>query len=67
LREQQILTFLAQGLVAKDVAAKVGLSYHTVRVHIRHVYEKLHVNSRAEAVQKYLLGGSLVRQAGAAN
>lgn len=54
LREQEILGFLAQGLVAKDVAVKVGLSYQTVRVHLRNIYEKLHVHSREEAVRKYL-------------
>jgi DNA-binding NarL/FixJ family response regulator len=54
LREQEILGFLAQGLVAKDVAMKVNLSYQTVRVHLRNIYEKLHVHSRAEAVQKWV-------------
>lgn len=56
LREQEILALLAQGLVAKDVATKVGLSYQTVRAHLRNIYEKLHVHSRAEAVRKYLRG-----------
>lgn len=56
LREEEILALLAQGLVAKDVARKVGLSYQTVRVHLRNIYEKLHVHSRAEAVRKYLHG-----------
>lgn len=57
VREQEILALLAQGLVAKDVAMKVGLSYQTVRVHLRNIYEKLHVHSRAEAVRKYLRAG----------
>ena len=53
-REQEILGLLAQGLVAKDVAQRIDLSYQTVRVHLRNIYEKLHVHSRAEAVAKYL-------------
>lgn len=56
-REQEILTLLAEGMTAKDVARHTGLSYETVRVHLRRIYEKLHVHSRAEAVAKYLGGG----------
>lgn len=56
-REQEILALLAQGLVAKDVARETGLSYQTVRVHLRNIYEKLHVHSRAEAVAKYWESG----------
>jgi DNA-binding NarL/FixJ family response regulator len=56
-REQEILALLAEGLVAKDVAQRTDLSYQTVRVHLRNIYEKLHVHSRDEAVAKYLQGG----------
>jgi len=56
-REQEILALLAEGLVAKDVARRTDLSYQTVRVHLRNIYEKLHVHSRDEAVAKYLQGG----------
>jgi DNA-binding NarL/FixJ family response regulator len=58
-REQEILALLAEGLVAKDVARRIDLSYQTVRVHLRNIYEKLHVHSRDEAVAKYLQGGGL--------
>jgi DNA-binding NarL/FixJ family response regulator len=58
-REQEILGLLAQGLVAKDVARKTDLSYQTVRVHLRNIYEKLHVHSRDEAVAKYLQDSGL--------
>jgi DNA-binding NarL/FixJ family response regulator len=51
-REQEILGLLAQGLGAKDVACRIDLSYQTVRVHLRNIYEKLHVHSRTEAVAK---------------
>lgn len=57
-REREILALLAEGLVAKDVARRTSLSYQTVRVHLRNIYEKLHVHSRAEAVAKYLEGGA---------
>ena len=53
-REQEILALLSCGMVAKDVARQVGLSYQTVRVHLRNIYEKLHVHTRDEAVRKYL-------------
>jgi DNA-binding NarL/FixJ family response regulator len=54
LRDQEILAFLAQTLAAKDIAMKMDLSYQTLRVHLRNIYEKLHVHSRTEAVQKWV-------------
>ena len=51
-REQEILQLLAQGYLYKEIAASLGVSIDTVRCHLRHVYEKLHVRTRAEAVQK---------------
>jgi DNA-binding NarL/FixJ family response regulator len=53
-REQQILQLLAEGLLYKEIADKVGIGKETVRTHVRHVYEKLHVRTRTEAVVKYL-------------
>ena len=38
----------------KEIADKLNASYATVRTHIEHIYEKLHVNSRAQAVAKSL-------------
>jgi DNA-binding NarL/FixJ family response regulator len=52
-REEEVLQYLAKGYACKEIAAKLRLSYETVRVHLRHVYEKLHVHSRTEAVLKY--------------
>ena len=54
VREQEILELLSQGKVSKEIADQLAISYHTVRVHTKHIYEKLHVRSRAEAVAKYL-------------
>jgi DNA-binding NarL/FixJ family response regulator len=52
-REQEILTLLAQGLVNKEVADRLSISYQTVKVHLKHIYEKLHVRTRTEAVLKF--------------
>lgn len=53
-REQMVLDFLAQGLAYKQIGEKLGVSINTIRTHLRHIYEKLHVQSRTEAVAKYL-------------
>jgi DNA-binding NarL/FixJ family response regulator len=54
-RENEILTCLSEGFLYKELADKLGISIDTVRSHIRHIYEKLQVNSRAEAVNKVFL------------
>ncbi len=51
-RETEILWLLAQGYLYKEIAAQLGISVFTVNNFIRRVYEKLHVNSRAQAVAK---------------
>lgn len=53
-REQAVLDYLAQGLAYKQIGDKLGISINTIRTHLRHIYEKLHVQSRTEAVAKYL-------------
>ena len=53
-REEEILEHLAKGFVTKEIADKLGISSATVRFHLRHIYDKLHVHSRVEAVVKYL-------------
>ena len=52
-REEEILTLLSKGFVSKEIAAKLGVTYETVRDHLRHIYEKLHVHSRGEAVARF--------------
>ena len=56
VREQEILKLLSKGRVSKEIAEELSISYHTVRVHTKHIYEKLHVRSRAEAVLKFAAG-----------
>lgn len=51
-REAQILQLLSEGYLYKEIADKLGISYSTVRTHIERIYEKLHVQSRAQAVAK---------------
>ena len=53
-RENEILYSLVDGLSYKKLAEKYFISISTVRTHIRHIYEKLHVNSKAQAVAKAL-------------
>jgi DNA-binding NarL/FixJ family response regulator len=53
-REQEILEMLSQGQVSKEIAERLGISYHTVRVHLKHIYEKLHVRSQSEALLKFI-------------
>ena len=51
-REKEILEFLSRGLMYKEIAAQLFLSPETVRKHVYHIYEKLHVNNRVAAVNK---------------
>jgi DNA-binding NarL/FixJ family response regulator len=53
-REGEILSHLAQGLQYKEIADRLGISASTVRAHLHTIYGKLHVQSRTEAVVKYL-------------
>jgi len=53
-RELEILELLSKGQVSKEIADTLSISYHTVRVHTKHIYEKLHVRSRSEAVVKFM-------------
>jgi DNA-binding NarL/FixJ family response regulator len=53
-REEAVLHCLAKGLMNKEVADILQISQGTVKKHIQHIYEKLHVNTRVEAVNLYL-------------
>ncbi|WP_431214398.1 LuxR C-terminal-related transcriptional regulator [Puia sp. P3] len=52
-RENEILELLAQGMLYKEIAGKLFISQETVRKHVYHIYEKLHVNNRVEAINKF--------------
>jgi DNA-binding NarL/FixJ family response regulator len=53
-REREVLRLLSQGKVAKEIAKKLDLSIFTVYTYTRRAYEKLHVNTRVEAVAKFI-------------
>jgi DNA-binding NarL/FixJ family response regulator len=53
-REQEVLDFLSQGFLYKEIADRIGISYETVHTYIRRIYEKLQVRTRTEAVAKFL-------------
>ncbi|HWY29313.1 MAG TPA: response regulator transcription factor [Candidatus Acidoferrum sp.] len=52
-REKEILELLAVGFPNKQIADRMGVTDGTVRWHLRHVYNKLHVRSRTEAALKF--------------
>jgi len=52
--QKKFLEELAQGYAYKEIADHLGISVHGVRNYIRKIYEKLHVHSKVEAVNKYL-------------
>jgi DNA-binding NarL/FixJ family response regulator len=51
-KEKEILKGLSKGLRYKEIAYEMQISIETVRSHVRHIYEKLHVQSRTEALNK---------------
>ena len=52
-REVEILALVAEGCPNKEIASRLFISNATVRTHLMHVYEKLHVRCRTEAAAKY--------------
>lgn len=55
-REHDIVNGLVDGLSYKMIADRYDISIDTVRAHIRNIYKKLHVNSKAEVIAKSLKG-----------
>ena len=55
-RELEVLELLDKRYSDKEIAASLHMGYDTVRTHISHIFEKLHVRSRAGAVVRYLTG-----------
>ncbi len=53
-RETEILSLISKGYRSKEVAAELNIGFHTVESHLRNIYTKLHVRSRAQAVAKFL-------------
>ena len=61
-REREVLDYLAQGFLIKEIGEKLGIGFDTVRTYVRRIYEKLHVHSRAQAVAKFLQTSTPPRQ-----
>jgi len=59
-REVQVLGLLAQGLANKQIAARLGISEHTVKFHVSGIYTKLGATSRTEAVRLGVRQGLIV-------
>ncbi len=51
-REQNVLDLMSTGMTAREIGERLFVSVNTVRTHIRHIYEKLHVQSRVQAARK---------------
>lgn len=56
-REKELLRLMVDGHNYKDIATRSFISYETVRTHVKHIYKKLHVASRSEAVMKAMQHG----------
>lgn len=56
-REKELLSLMIEGHSYKAIAEKAFISYDTVRTHVKHIYQKLHVASRNEAVMKAIQHG----------
>lgn len=52
-REQQVLALLADGLLYKEIGDRLGITTGTIKQHIHRIYEKLHVQNRTEAVNRF--------------
>lgn len=53
-REIEVLDLLSAGFAYKEIADKLGIAYGTVHTHVARIYKKLHVQSRGQAVARYL-------------
>jgi DNA-binding NarL/FixJ family response regulator len=61
-RELEVLALLTEGRDYKEIAERLFLSQFTINAHIRHIYEKLHVHSKSQAVAKALKERIFVQQ-----
>jgi DNA-binding NarL/FixJ family response regulator len=57
-REEEVLILLSKGYSNKEIADQLSISVETVGSHLKHIYEKMHVRSRAEAVAHYMTARS---------
>lgn len=55
-RETEVLGLLTKGYSGKEIADKMSVSINTVKTHIKHIYQKLHVRSRSEILLRFRQG-----------
>jgi DNA-binding NarL/FixJ family response regulator len=55
LREKEVLELVAQGLLYKEIALRLSISTETVKKHLKNIYQKLHVQNKVEALNKFRL------------
>ena len=53
-REEEVLILLSKGYANKEIASQLNIGTETVGSHLKHIYEKMHVRSRTEAVARYM-------------
>ncbi len=53
-RETEVLGYLTKGYSGKEIADKMSVSINTVKTHLKHIYQKLHVRSRSEILLRFL-------------
>ncbi len=56
-REREILLLIVEGMSTEEISNRLFISFQTVRNHIRHIYQKLHVHSKSQAVAKAIKEG----------
>jgi autotransporter-associated beta strand protein len=52
-RESEVLSYITKGYAGKEIAAKMHVSINTVKTHLKHIYQKLHVRSRTEILLRF--------------
>lgn len=52
-REHQVMHYLSKGYSNQEIASTLGVSITTIKTHLRHIFNKLHAESRLQAVYKY--------------
>jgi DNA-binding NarL/FixJ family response regulator len=53
-REEEVLILLSKGYSNKEIASQLSIGVETISSHLKHIYKKMHVRSRAEAVARYM-------------
>jgi len=54
-REKEVLALVSEGLLYKEIALRLDISAETVKKHLKNIYQKLHVQNKVEALNKFRL------------